>query len=148
MMCQVCLGDVVVADGVVGAHEIVVAGRRRSWCPMSGKPPFVWDERCTRAAVAGRSGGRCEYCGHKATNMHHRRNASQGGRWSPANILHLCGSGTTGCHGFFTARPEMAHELGVTLRFGEDPEQIPVRTPSDLLWLTDDIAAPLPGQVR
>jgi hypothetical protein len=34
--------------------------------------------------------------------MHHRRFRSQGGPWTPSNILHLCGDGTRGCHGRIT----------------------------------------------
>ena len=114
---------------------------------MSGQPPFTWDEKSTRQAVSNRSGGYCEYCGARATNMHHRINRSHGGRWSPANILHLCGSGVTGCHGRFESERELAYELGVCIRGNNvdvNPANIPVHTPIQLLWLTDDVAPPFP----
>jgi|SRR6516162_11568808 hypothetical protein len=142
LLCPVCLGEVTVDNGVVDAH---FDGAGLQWCPMSGKEPFVWNERTTRLAVPGRSGGRCEYCGVAATNMHHRINRSQGGLWTPANILHLCGSGTTGCHGYFTEHPMVAYGLGVSLRRGDNPGRFPVLTPEGPLYLTDDIAPPLPG---
>jgi hypothetical protein len=114
-------------------------------CPMSGREPFMWTEQPTRAAVANRSGGYCELgCGRRATNMHHRKNRSQGGQWSPANILHLCGSGTTGCHGYYTNHPAEAKRLGVSVLPSEQPAEIPVRTPAGLLWLSDDLCPPLP----
>jgi hypothetical protein len=142
MICPVCLAEILLDGGVVATHRDST-GRR--WCPMSGKEPFVWTERATRIAVPGRSGGRCEYCWHKATNMAHRKNVSQGGLWSPANVLHLCGSGTIGCHGYFTHHPTEAYRLGVNVHRDEEPAQIPVRTPNGLLWLSDDICPPLPG---
>jgi hypothetical protein len=145
MMCPVCLSDILVDDGVVKQHFDTTG---ITWCPMSGKEPIRWNERTTREAVAGRSGGYCEYCGHRATNMHHRVNRSQGGGWSPVNILHLCGSGTTGCHGFFTHQPELAYEMGVSVHRADDPAAIPVRTPTQLLWLTDDITPPFPQWAR
>lgn len=148
MLCPVCLADISVGDGVVEKHHDTTG---MSWCPMSGKEPFVWGEKSTREAVRGRSGGLCEYCGHKASNMHHRVNRSQGGGWTPANVLHLCGSGTTKCHGFFTQHPQIAYQMGVSVSVKahgqqavEDPGLVPVRTPLQLLWLTDDIAPPVP----
>lgn len=64
--------------------------------------------------------GRCEICGFQATNAHHRRNKSQGGRDVLSNLLMLCGSGTTGHHGDVTMHPEWAARCGYTIRNGED----------------------------
>lgn len=60
-----------------------------------------------RRFVYARSGGQCEVrilgvCLGRATNWHHRINRSQGGLWLPSNGLHVCGSGTHGCHGALT----------------------------------------------
>ena len=152
VLCQVCLIKVGVSDGVVEAHMLsgpVQPGRTElSLCPMSGKPVFEWSERSTREAVAGRSNGRCEWCGATATNIHHRKNVSQGGLWSPVNCLHICGSGTTGCHGYFTQHPEHAYRVGVSVHRNEDPADVPVLTPNGPLWLSDDISPPLPGWAR
>jgi hypothetical protein len=144
VLCPVCLAAVTAANGVVETHECA----KNQTCPMSGREPFVWDERSTRQAVPNRSGGRCEMCGKPATNMHHRKNRSQGGRWSPANVLHLCGSGTTGCHGYFTNHPNVAYLLGVSVRRNQEPADVAVRTPAGLLHLTDEVAPPLPGWAR
>lgn len=55
--------------------------------------------------------GRCAWCGHgihgergRDWSLHHRRPAGMGGdrkpeTHSPANLVLLCGSGTTYCHG-------------------------------------------------
>jgi 5-methylcytosine-specific restriction endonuclease McrA len=84
-----------------------------------------WDERTTREAVKGRSGGICELCRHRATEMHHRKARGMGGgrgKWSPANILHLCGS----CHRWATRNPLAAYERGVSLRDYDIPDWVPV----------------------
>lgn len=57
--------------------------------------------------VKKRSKGLCEIripgvCFRRAGNWHHRKNGSVGGTWCPSSGLHLCGSGTTGCHGAVT----------------------------------------------
>jgi len=144
VICPVCLDpDVLMADGVVIEHHYRWRGKLLP-CPMSGHEPFTWNERTTRAAVKGRSGGRCEYCGVKADSMHHRINVSQGGRWTPANILHLCGDGVLGCHGYFTQHPDHAKRIGVSLHPSQIPADEPVLTGNGPLWLSDDIAPPWP----
>ena len=82
-------------------------------------------------ALVARSGGQCELqishqCLGLATNRHHRQNRSQGGTNELVNILHLCGSGTTGCHGFVTNNPNVAEANGWTVRSHIDPATVPV----------------------
>lgn len=68
-------------------------------------------EAAARKLVYARSQGRCEICAaREGTNFHHRQ--SHGRIWSPENGLHLCGSGTTGCHGWVTEHPSISRELG------------------------------------
>ena len=46
------------------------------------------DEREARRLLAERSDSVCEVCGNQAaTNAHHRKNRSQGGRWEASNLL-------------------------------------------------------------
>ncbi|WP_282580680.1 HNH endonuclease [Microbacterium aurugineum] len=60
-----------------------------------------------RDAVQERSGGICEGCGiRRATDMHHRKYRSRGGKHTPSNLVHLCGGESglsggnhSGCHG-------------------------------------------------
>jgi hypothetical protein len=59
----------------------------------------------------------CEICGRAgANNAHHRRNQSQSGKDSLPNLMLLCGSGTTGCHGEVTANPDWAERYGYTIK--------------------------------
>lgn len=88
------------------------------------------NERLARQIVRARSGGRCEVrvpgvCQGRATNWHHRRNRSAGGRWVPSNGLDLCGTGTTGCHGYITEHPAESAENGWTVRSWNDPVHVP-----------------------
>ena len=84
-------------------------------------------EAGAREIVAARSGGLCERCGRApATNWHHRRARSAGGAWSPENGLHLCGSGTTGCHGEVTVNPRISYERGWSVRSTANPADVPV----------------------
>lgn len=104
-----------------------------------------------RAAVAERSQGRCEACGlNRSDGVHHRQPRSAGGTWSPANLLALCGSGTTGCHGRVEAHrdpisgePADTYALGLHVRRGDDPRQAPARLAHPVYgagwwWLDDD----------
>lgn len=82
-----------------------------------------------RQALHERAGGRCEICAEPANNAHHRRNKSQGGQDRLANLMLLCGSGTTGCHGEVTEHPEWATLCGYTIQGtvdGDAPETVPV----------------------
>lgn len=98
-----------------------------------------WTEVLTRAAVKGRSGGLCEYHrDHPADDMHHRRNASQGGRWHPANIIHLCRP----LHEAVTTHPTWAASIGLSLTAGQEPEDVGVALPDGpALFLTDELIA-------
>lgn len=85
------------------------------------------NERKARAILYERSGHVCEMCGRaRATNAHHRRNRSQGGRWSPENLLHVCGTGATKCHGLITCNPAIAKERGWSVSAYADPAETPV----------------------
>ena len=79
-----------------------------------------------REIVKTRSGGRCEaaienVCMGQAQTVHHRLKRSHGGGWNPSNLLHLCGDGTIGCHGWIEVHPRLANEKGMWLFAGEDP---------------------------
>lgn len=85
------------------------------------------EEREARRLVEARSHGLCEVCARvPATNWHHRLNASQGGAWDASNGLHVCGSGTTGCHGHIGLNRAVAYERGWSVRSTADPAATPV----------------------
>lgn len=84
-----------------------------------------------RDIVVKRSGRACEIrnltvCEGKAANASHRKPAGQGGEWTPSNILHACGSGTTGCHGWIEHNPAIAQAYGFRLWRNQDPATTPV----------------------
>ena len=69
-----------------------------------------------REKLKARADGLCEICSLRANNAHHRRNQSQGGRDDLSNLMLLCGSGTTGCHGYVTEHPNIATWHGWTVQ--------------------------------
>lgn len=78
------------------------------------------------AAIPARDQLRCVACSHYGGNVHHRKRRSQGGSNQASNLLLLCGSGTTGCHGFYHAHPEVAMQLGYLVSQAAAPAQTPV----------------------
>ena len=80
-----------------------------------------------RPIVEARSGGVCERCGAvRAASIHHRKLRRHGDH-APANLVHLCGSGTTGCHGWVHANPAAALLEGFMCPSWEDPRLQPVK---------------------
>ena len=76
-----------------------------------------------RRAVKERSNGLCEKCGQqRGTEVHHRKNRSQGGKWDTGNALLLCHE----CHVWITTHPELACQHGWAVKSHEDPEDVPV----------------------
>lgn len=55
-------------------------------------------------AIVGEKDGPCRCCGGKRESFHHLVPRSQRGDDVAANVVSLCGSGTTGCHGILTQR--------------------------------------------
>lgn len=92
-----------------------------------------------REKLRARSLGVCELCGAApATNFHHRKNRSQLGGHNLSNALHLCGSGTTGCHGLVTEHPKDAYDNGWSVRSGFNPADVPVKRMGVWVRLHDD----------
>jgi len=91
-----------------------------------------------RDLVYTRSNRVCERCGtRRGTNWHHRRAA--GRLWTPENGLDLCGSGTTGCHGWVTDQPILAKDYGWSVsNFHGDLLATPVLVYRRWVYLTHD----------
>ena len=88
---------------------------------------------------------RCARCGKDITyvqsSIQHRKARSMGGTNdpsinSPANLIVLCGSGTTGCHGHVEVNRREARKY-------VDPHDVPVQY-KDGLFLLDDAGHRIP----
>lgn len=91
--------------------------------------------RVVRDLVWERDGGACAWCGMTVYrgdhSLQHRRARGMGGtrRWdanSPANLVLVCGSATTGCHGHIEAHPGEAARRGFRVSQHADPAEVPV----------------------
>lgn len=101
----------------------------------------------TRKVIIERDRAVCIRCGGMASNIHHRMPRGMGGTRNPAasgaaNGLCLCGSGTTGCHGWIESHRSFAMLAGWVVPAGrvKGPEDIPVWIRSEGAWfyLQDD----------
>lgn len=100
-----------------------------------------------RETVLARDNLACARCGCSiylhGYSIHHRRPRGMGGSKRPetdlpANLLTLCGSGTTGCHGWVERNRGDALSAGFLLRQNQDPEEVPVQTIRGRVLLTND----------
>lgn len=67
-----------------------------------------------RSAVLERDAGRCVRCGEVGGSIHHRVPRRMGGTkdirsYDMRNLVTLCGSGTTGCHGWVESNRALAY---------------------------------------
>lgn len=93
-----------------------------------------------RRVVAERAGWCCEICptllhdGNtwtQAHSFHHRLPRRMGGTSRPDvnaayALLLLCGTGTTGCHGYVESNRQEAYAMGWLLHDGQNPADVPV----------------------
>ena len=61
-------------------------------------------------ALLERDGEGCLLCGRQPVSIHHVIPRSLGGDDAVENLVGLCGTGTTGCHGLIEARDEDAYQ--------------------------------------
>jgi len=101
----------------------------------------------TRYIVLTRSGYRCERCHDdfmgKPFSVHHRRPRMMGGSKNPelhkpANLIVLCGSGISGCHGWVESNRSVARDLGFLIMKVESAEEIPFMDITDKWWKIDN----------
>lgn len=88
-------------------------------------PKATGPSLATLGLVHLRDAGRCVRCLAVGANTHHREPRGMGGRRDPAELdrinnveylLWLCGSGTTGCHGWVESNRRLARAQGYLLR--------------------------------
>lgn len=97
-------------------------------------------------AVCERANHSCEICGSGVGDrrgvdysIHHRRARAMGGtRWPgcnlPSNLMLVCGSGTTGCHGVIESQRAGSVAAGWLVLSRTDPATAPVLITRDR-WL-------------
>lgn len=89
----------------------------------------------TRTKVFMRAKGLCEICSKPlnqswGVSIHHRRPRGMGGTKRTntnnlSNLVALCGTGTTGCHGWIESHREDAYERGYIIKSSvEDLESV------------------------
>lgn len=90
-----------------------------------------------RAQILERDGYACARCCRLLQgnyySLHHRLPRSRGGKHTPENLVTLCGSGVTGCHGWIESNRQLATEQGWLIPTGMDPANWPVLRQS--VWL-------------
>jgi hypothetical protein len=92
--------------------------------------------------VLHRDGYRCVRCSAPIEgprgedwSAHHRKPRGRGGDNSPSNIVALCGSGTTGCHGFVESYRAEAYVKGWLVHTHHDPVRVPVLVDRESRWV-------------
>ena len=110
------------------------------------KPNKVTDG--VRNLVLTRGNYRCEHCHedflYSGVSVHHRRPRMMGGSKNellhlPANLIALCGSGTTGCHGWVESNRTKAREMGLLIQKVESAEDIPFQDKEGNWWKLDNL---------
>jgi hypothetical protein len=91
---------------------------------LSGRALALRNERIDR-----RDRERCAWCGVPifGGSRHHRKFRSRRGGDEVSNGVLLCGSGTTGCHGWVHLYPSVARVEGFAVESWETPAEVPVR---------------------
>lgn len=85
-----------------------------------------------RHLVILRAGGYCELCATRpGGSVHHRKPQQMGGTRDPlihslANLLLVCGTGTTGCHQRIESNRALAYQNGWLVHRSDDPAKVPV----------------------
>lgn len=122
-----------------GLRDLDAAAERangpRSRAPVKDTGPTP----AQKAAVWDRDGNRCQWCGRRdVSQIHHRLPRGRGGDNRLSNLIVLCGSGTTGCHGRVEHNRALAYDHGLLVKTGVDPAEQVVLTYRGWGYLTDD----------
>ena len=113
---------------------------------MAKPKPFKVDDE-TRFTILARGHYKCERCRQdflgKPISIHHRRPRMMGGSKNlelhkPANLIALCGSGTSGCHGWVESHRLEARTFGYLIQKIESAEEIPFKDFNGDWWLIDN----------
>jgi len=90
----------------------------------------------TREQVLNRANHRCEKCGillvtAQFYSLHHRTPRGMGGTRNArlnlaSNLVAICGSGTTGCHGWIESNRSVAEDSGWLVSRYQEPAEVAV----------------------
>lgn len=95
--------------------------------PKVAKPTAA-DENDAYEHATLRDRNTCVRCRHHGdVTRDHRKGRGVGGLTVVENLQLLCGTGTTGCHGWKTQNPKAALESGLTVPGWADPAGYPGR---------------------
>ena len=89
-------------------------------------------KRSVRELVLARDEWSCLRCGrdisYDAYSIHHRKGRSGPNADCPSNLVTLCGTGTTGCHGYIESHRAESYDQGwLVRRLGADvPAEVPI----------------------
>lgn len=93
--------------------------------------PTALEERTAYELATIRDLGVCVRCRRVhplfGVNRDHRKGRGVGGRTEVTNLQLLCGSGTTGCHGWKSGHPRDAENEGLTVPGYADPAAWPAK---------------------
>ena len=98
-------------------------------------------------AVVTRDRSRCARCnvgiGNVPASVHHRKPRGMGGTRDPRsndlrNLVLLCGTGTTGCHGDIESHRTLAYDTGWLLRSYDDLDTPMISRDGRRIILTSD----------
>jgi hypothetical protein len=110
--------------------------------PIRSRYRDTGPDRETVMQVLVRDGYRCVRDGVPAQgargvqwSVQHRLPRSGGGGNGCENLIVLCGSGTTGCHGHVESHRSEAYDNGWLVRRGFDPLQEPVLVDHQSRWV-------------
>jgi hypothetical protein len=114
--------------------------------PMRRRRVITGPSAKVRQLVLARAGERCEVCGVDLPvlySIHHRRPRRMGGTRrpdtnQPQNLMAVCGSGVTGCHGRIESDRAWAVTRGYLLPDTADPATVPVRLTRAVVLLCAD----------
>lgn len=115
---------------------------------LAAKSPRRTGPDCeVRELVFQRDMWRCIICGREVgampASIHHRKPRGMGGTKDPSvnkpsNLIVLCGTGTTGCHGRVEGDRAHAREEGWLISQWADPVEVPIRySDGNMYYLTD-----------
>lgn len=93
----------------------------------------------------------CVRCGRVGGNIHHRRMRSQSPKdkvHNIENLIVLCGSGTTGCHGWVHAHPDESYRNGWLVMSVFDPADMPVRYYDGFFYYLNERGTRVKGEIN